>query len=82
MCSQSRINPKGLFAVKRDLILEQILRNLALQGGTLGYKKNQPVWPKNQKSTRILPRPGDRFPLLVEASQYTLKTGANKGFSK
>ena len=42
--------------VKRNLILGRILRKLALQGGTLGYKKNEPVWPKSQKSTRILPK--------------------------
>ena len=34
--------------VKRNLILRWILRKLALQGGTLGYKKNEPVWSKSQ----------------------------------
>ena len=34
--------------VKRNLILGRILRKLALQGGTPGYKKNEPVWPKSQ----------------------------------
>ena len=34
--------------VKRHLILGRILRKLALQGGTLGYKKNEPVWSKSQ----------------------------------
>ena len=34
--------------VKRNLILGRLLRKLALQGGTLGYTKNQPVWPKSQ----------------------------------
>merc|ERR1712106_484349 len=34
--------------VKRNLILGRILRELAPQGGTLGYKKNEPVWSKSQ----------------------------------
>ena len=34
--------------MERNLILGRILRKLALQGGTLGYKKNEPVWSKSQ----------------------------------
>ena len=35
------------------------------------YKKNVPVWPTSQKSTRILPKAWDYFPLL----KYLVKSG-------
>ena len=38
----------SIIFVERNLILGRILRKLALQGGTLGYKKNEPVWSKSQ----------------------------------
>ena len=50
--------------MERNLILGRILLKLALQGGTLGYKKNEPVWPKSQKATRILPKAWGSFSTL------------------